>query len=173
VFSACSWPPSAVKTSKNQVLIPTFIPQLLQSSARELRPLLVSIWAKILSVDPSCQTDLIRDSSHKYFLQVLQDECMMPNHRTWAAFILATIVHDFPQGQQEAEQGNLVSICIEHLDSRDPVLRQWLAIALGRVWDKFEKARWRGARDNAHVHLFDLLKVTFSVCLSVVFSVSI
>ena len=62
------------------------------------RPLLVSIWAKILAVDSSCQTDLIRDSSHKYFLSVLQDDCMMPNHRTWAAFILASIVHNYKQG---------------------------------------------------------------------------
>ena len=32
-------------------------------SARELRPLLVFIWAKILAVDPSCQHDLVRDSA--------------------------------------------------------------------------------------------------------------
>ena len=63
------------------------------------RPLLVSIWAKILAVDTSCQTDLIRDSSHKYFLSVLQDDCMMPSHRTWAAFILASIVHNYKQGK--------------------------------------------------------------------------
>ena len=44
-------------------------------SARELRPLLVFIWAKILAVDPSCQHDLVRDQSHKYFLTVLQVYC--------------------------------------------------------------------------------------------------
>ena len=134
-----------------------YVLKLLQSSARELRPLLVSIWAKILAVDSSCNQELVRDASHKYFLQVLQDECMMPHHRTLSAFILATIVHNFALGQQEAEQGNLVPICIEHLESEDPILRQWLVIALGRTWDKFEKARWRGARDNAHGHLFELL----------------
>jgi hypothetical protein len=37
-------------------------------------------------------------------------------------------------------------------------LRQWLAIALGRVWDAYEPARWRGARNNAHEKLFELLK---------------
>ena len=153
-----------------------YVLKLLQSSARELRPLLVSIWAKILAVDSSCNQELVRDASHKYFLQVgnglkvincsstlpsrqvLQDECMMPHHRTLSAFILATIVHNFPLGQQEAEQGNLVPICIEHLESEDPILRQWLVIALGRTWDRFEKARWRGARDNAHGHLFELLR---------------
>ena len=47
---------------------------------------------------------------------------------------------------------------MEHLDDNEPVLRQWLAIALGRVWDSYEPARWRGARNNAHEKLFELLK---------------
>ena len=45
--------------------------KLLQSSVRELRPLLVFIWAKILAVDSSCQQDLVRDQSHKYSLTML------------------------------------------------------------------------------------------------------
>ncbi len=61
--------PWAVNLALSVGIFP-YVLRLLQSSARELRPLLVSIWAKILSVDPSCQTDLVRDSSHKYFLQV-------------------------------------------------------------------------------------------------------
>ena len=97
--------PWAVNLALSVGIFP-YVLKLLQASARELRPLLVSIWAKILSVDTSCQTDLIRDASHRYFLSVLQDDVMMPNHRTWAAFILASIVHNFRQGQQEAEQVN-------------------------------------------------------------------
>lgn len=86
-----------------------YVLKLLQSSARELRPLLVLIWAKIMVVDnvswlltcfiialyrvllfvyfvcvitwfyyelfhfQSCQMDLIKDGSHKYFLLVLTD----------------------------------------------------------------------------------------------------
>lgn len=149
--------PWAVNLALSVGIFP-YVLKLLQASARELRPLLVSIWAKILSVDTSCQADLIRDTSHNYFLSVLQDDCMMPNHRTWAAFILASIVHNFRQGQKEAEQGNLIAICLEHLSDPEPVLRQWLAIAVGRVWDHYEPARWRGARDNAPEKLYELLK---------------
>ena len=149
--------PWAVNLALSVGIFP-YVLKLLQASARELRPLLVSIWAKILSVDTSCQTDLIRDASHRYFLSVLQDDCMMPNHRTWAAFILASIVHNFRQGQQEAEQANLIAICLEHLNDKEPVLRQWTTIALGRVWDNYEPGRWRGARDNAPEKLFELLK---------------
>ena len=149
--------PWAVNLALSVGIFP-YVLKLLQASARELRPLLVSIWAKILSVDTSCQTDLIRDASHRYFLSVLQDDVMMPNHRTWAAFILASIVHNFRQGQQEAEQANLIAICLEHLSDPEPVLRQWTTIALGRVWDNYEPGRWRGARDNAPEKLFELLK---------------
>ena len=83
---------------------------------------------------------------------------MMPIHRTWAAFILASIVHNFRQGQQEAEQANLIAICLEHLNDPQALLRQWTTIALGRVWDNYEPGRWRGARDNAPEKLFELLK---------------
>ena len=61
---------------------------------------------------------------------------MHTRHRTWSAFILATIVHKYQQGQELAEQSNLISVCLEYLDNKEPLLRQWLAICLGRVWDK-------------------------------------
>ena len=69
------------------------------------------------------------------------------------------IIYDVPfSGQKEADTGNLISIALEHVDDPDPVLRQWLAIALGRVWDRYEPARWKGARNNAHEKLYELLK---------------
>ncbi|CAB4064402.1 RAPTOR [Lepeophtheirus salmonis] len=138
-----------------------YVLRLLQSSARELRPLLVSIWTKILAVDSSCQADLARENCHNYFLLVLKDPIMMPEHRTGAAFVLASMVYNYKIGQRQAEHGNLISICLEQLDDHEPVLRQWLAIALGRVWDNHEPAKWRGARDNVHERLYELLNDPF------------
>jgi regulator-associated protein of mTOR len=63
--------PWAVNLALSVGIFP-YVLKLLQSAARELRPLLVSIWAKILAVDTSCQNDLVRDASHKYFINVLQ-----------------------------------------------------------------------------------------------------
>jgi len=123
----------------------------------ELRPVLVFLWAKILAVDGSCQQDLVREQSHKYFLAVLQDAAMLPDHKTWSVFVLSSIVHGYKPGQDEAKDGNLITLCLNELDDQDPVLRQWLAICLGRIWDKHEDARWRGARDNAPEQLFNLL----------------
>lgn len=82
--------PWAVNLALSVGIFP-YVLKLLQSSAKELRPLLVFIWSKILAVDnvivlmlkenlhfnffffQTCQSDLVRDGGHKYFLSVLQD----------------------------------------------------------------------------------------------------
>ncbi|KAI5277304.1 regulatory-associated protein of mTOR isoform X2 [Manis pentadactyla] len=148
--------PWAVSLALSVGIFP-YVLKLLQSSARELRPLLVFIWAKILAVDSSCQADLVKDNGHKYFLSVLADPYMPAEHRTMTAFILAVIVNGYTTGQEACLQGNLVAICLEQLDDPHPLLRQWVAICLGRIWQNFDSARWCGVRDSAHEKLCSLL----------------
>lgn len=148
--------PWAVSLALSVGIFP-YVLKLLQSSARELRPLLVFIWAKILSVDSSCQTDLVKDNGHKYFLSVLADPYMPAEHRTMAAFVLAMIVNDYKNGQDAALQGNVIATCLEQLSDPSPSLRQWLALCLGKVWSNFDNARWCGVRDRAHEKLSVLL----------------
>lgn len=84
--------------------------------------------------------------------------CFQSEHRTMAAFVLACIVQNYVAGQEAALQGSLVSICLEQLNDSNPLLRQWLAICLGRLWCNYDKARWCGVRDTAHEKLYILLK---------------
>ncbi|KAK5640922.1 hypothetical protein RI129_009469 [Pyrocoelia pectoralis] len=149
--------PWAVNLALSVGIFP-YVLKLLQSCAKELRPLLVFIWAKILAVDNTCQADLVRDKGHNYFLSVLQDPTVLSEYRTQAAFVLACIVHDFRDGQEAARQGSLVSICLEQLSDPSPSLRQWVAICLARLWDHYDKARWTGVRDIAHEKLYILLQ---------------
>ncbi|XP_033630484.1 regulatory-associated protein of mTOR-like isoform X1 [Asterias rubens] len=148
--------PWAVSLALSVGIFP-YVLKLLQSSARELRPLLVFIWAKILAVDRSCKADLVKDNGHKYFLSVLADPYMPAEHRTMAAFVLAMIVEDYQNGQEAALQGNVIAICLEQLHDQHPLLRQWLALCLARVWTSFDSARWCGVRDSAHEKLYQLL----------------
>lgn len=83
---------------------------------------------------------------------------LQSEHRTLSAFVLASIVHEYPAGQKAALQGSLVSICLDQLTDPSPRLRQWLAICLARLWDNHEKARWTGVRDIAHEKLYTLLQ---------------
>lgn len=155
--------PWAVNLALSVGIFP-YVLKLLQSSAKELRPLLVFIWAKILAVDvtndsfQTCQVDLIRDQGHKYFLAILQDPTVSGECRTLSAFVLACIVHNFPHGQANAQQGSLVSNCLVQLYDNNWVLRQWLALCLGQLWQNYDKARWSGVRDLAHEKLYPLLK---------------
>ncbi|NWQ63746.1 RPTOR protein, partial [Neopipo cinnamomea] len=148
--------PWAVSLALSVGIFP-YVLKLLQSSARELRPLLVFIWAKILAVDSSCQADLVKDNGHKYFLSVLADPYMPAEHRTMTAFILAVIVNNYNTGQEACLQGNLIAICLEQLNDPHPLLRHWVAICLGRIWQNFDSARWCGVRDSAHEKLYSLL----------------
>uniref|UniRef100_A0A8C2WQG3 Regulatory-associated protein of mTOR n=1 Tax=Cyclopterus lumpus TaxID=8103 RepID=A0A8C2WQG3_CYCLU len=148
--------PWAVSLALSVGIFP-YVLKLLQSSARELRPLLVFIWAKILAVDSSCQADLVKDNGHKYFLSVLADSYMPAEHRTMAVFILAVIVNSYNTGQEACLQGNLIANCLEQLSDPHPLLRQWVAICLGRIWQNFDPARWCGVRDSAHEKLYSLL----------------
>jgi regulatory associated protein of mTOR len=48
-----------------------YVLKLLQSQAIELKPVMVFIWARILAVDQSCQTDLLKDNGYQYFIAIL------------------------------------------------------------------------------------------------------
>ena len=135
-----------------------YVLKLLQSSARELRPLLVFIWAKILAVEGSCQTDLVKDNGHKYFINLLSDTHIPSDFKGMAAFVLAMIVRNYSVGQEAAFQGNLIATCLEQLSDPYPLLRKWCCICLGLVWEKFDNAYWRGVRDLAHEKLLELLQ---------------
>lgn len=105
--------------------------------------------------------DIVRESVDSYFLNALQDTTIVFNQfdcRTFAAFVLASIVYKFEQGQANALKGQLVSICLEQINDPNPILRKWFAICLGNLWQNFEDARWSGARDLAYEKLYTLLK---------------
>ncbi|XP_021951380.1 regulatory-associated protein of mTOR isoform X2 [Folsomia candida] len=135
-----------------------YVLKLLQSSAKELRPLLVFIWAKILAVDHTCQSDLVRDGSHKYFIAMIGDTTLPFEHRTMAIFVLANIVRNFRSGQQAVLQANAIAVCLEALDESDAELRRWVCICLGLTWAEFPSARWCGVRDSAHEKIYNILE---------------
>lgn len=148
--------PGAVNSALSVGIFP-YVLKLLQSKGREVRPFLLSIWAKILAFDRRCQVDLVRDHNHRYFLTILSDNSYDAHYRTMAAFVMSCIVRDFRFGQELAYQASLIAHCLEQLDDPDAMLRKWLAICLGLSWDNFEDARWCGVRSCAHEKLYSLL----------------
>ncbi|KAL2912002.1 Target of rapamycin complex 1 subunit kog1, partial [Polyrhizophydium stewartii] len=141
-----------------------YVLRLLQSPAAELKPVLVFIWAKILAVDPTCQSDLIKDNGYTYFINILSSDITnMPpmsnlsEHRAMCAFILAVFCHNYRLGQQACLKMDLLQVLLPHLDDRDPLLRQWACICLTELWRNYPDAKFIAIKRGAHERLIDLL----------------
>ena len=132
-----------------------YVLKLLQSQATELKPVMVFIWARILAVDQSCQTDLLKDNGYQYFIGILSPQTMLHvtnsgEHRAMCAFIVAMFCKDFPQGQVVSSSPELVDSLLFHIgDDENPLLRQWSCLCLSMLWINFPEAKWVGIRASA------------------------
>lgn len=140
-----------------------YVLKLLQSAAAELKPVMVFIWARILAVDSSCQSDLLKDNGYQYFIQILSPSSGIPvgnvsEHRAMCAFILSMFCKDFHQGQNVCMNPGVMNACLAHLgESDNPLLRQWACLCISQLWNDFPDAKWQGIRDGAHLRLCDLV----------------
>lgn len=141
-----------------------YVLKLLQSAAVELKPVMVFIWARLIAVDISCQSDLIKDSGYSYFAQILKPSEVLPvvdgdEHKAMCAFILAMLCKDYKNGQMVCNQTEIMTYCLEHLKNQEnPLLRQWACLCLSQLWHGLPEAKWRGIRENAYVKLATLRK---------------
>ena len=97
----------------------SYTSKFLQAAGQDLWPVLIFIWARILAVDSSVQTDLYNTQCYKYFSNVLRikNEGNLPNgseHKAMCSFILASISRDFPHGQAACW-----GFCYDRLDDPD------------------------------------------------------
>ncbi|KAL6040813.1 regulatory-associated protein of TOR 1 [Balamuthia mandrillaris] len=148
--------PWAVNLALSVGIFP-YVLKLLQSPAVELRQTLVFIWAKILALDKSCQLDLVKDNGHNYFISVLDASNVSSELRTMAAFVLTVITDNCRPGQSACLSGNLIPICLAHLPDADPLLRRWLCLCLGKLWQQYDEAKRVAIKENAHKRLCALL----------------
>eukprot|EP00252_Welwitschia_mirabilis_P005146 TRINITY_DN15582_c0_g2_i1.p1 TRINITY_DN15582_c0_g2~~TRINITY_DN15582_c0_g2_i1.p1 ORF type:complete len:1293 (+),score=268.23 TRINITY_DN15582_c0_g2_i1:213-3881(+) len=133
-----------------------YVLKLLQTTATELRQILVFIWTKILALDKSCQVDLVKDGGHQYFIRFLDSTDVYPEQRAMAAFVLAVIVDGHRRGQEACLQSNLIDVCLRHIQigsssevQAEPLLLQWLCLCLGKLWEGFPQAQFLGLQVNA------------------------
>ncbi|KAL5709830.1 Regulatory-associated protein of TOR 1 [Ranunculus cassubicifolius] len=133
-----------------------YVLKLLQTSAMEVRQILVFIWTKILALDKSCQVDLVKDGGHIYFIRFLDSMDAYPEQRAMAAFVLAVIVDGHRRGQEACVSADLIHVCLKHLQlanphdaQTEPLLLQWLSLCLGKLWEDFPEAQMIGLRADA------------------------
>jgi regulator-associated protein of mTOR len=148
-----------------------YVLKLLQSPAVELREVLIFIWAKILAVDRSCRTDLVKENGQSYFISILNNHTIPAIQRTQTAFILSVICQNDarqndsrPGGPITASQGQtvclhakLIQICLSQLSDPDPSLRRWVVFCLAKLWENYEDAKDVAVAEKAHEKLCSLL----------------
>jgi regulator-associated protein of mTOR len=84
-------------------------------------------------------------------------ESIDSEQRTMAAFVLSVIANNCRPGQSACLSGNLLGICLARLNDPDPMLRKWLVLCMGKLWESFEEAKWAAVRESAHERLCTLL----------------
>ena len=139
-----------------------YVVKLLQSAAQELKPVMIFIWARIMAVDYTVQSDLLKDNGIHYFISIINPSAGIAvvdagEHRAMCSFIVAIFCRNYPQGQNLCRSHELVEACLRNaVESDNPLLRQWSCLCLSSLWFDFPDAKWMGIRCAAHVKLCDL-----------------
>ena len=125
-----------------------YVLKLLQTTAPDLRQILVFIWTKILALDASCQADLVKDGGHAYFARFLDAPDTPSEERAMAAFVLAAVCDGHPKGQAACAASGVAKICLARLapaasvgPSGSPLLVRWLCLCLGKLWENARDAQ--------------------------------
>ncbi|KAL4808806.1 raptor N-terminal caspase like domain-containing protein [Aspergillus unguis] len=139
-----------------------YVVKLLQSAAQELKPVMVFIWARIMAVDHTVQSDLLKDNGIHYFISILNPTSPIPvgnasEHRAMCAFIVSIFCKNYTQGQNVCLSSELFESCLMHLmDVENPLLRQWVCLCISMLWSDFPEAKWMGIRCAAPARLCEL-----------------
>ncbi|KAK9463661.1 raptor N-terminal caspase like domain-containing protein [Lipomyces oligophaga] len=143
-----------------------YVLKLLQSPAQELRPVLVFIWARIMSVDyRNIQQELLKDNSCSYFIQILTSkEGLMTDldnvgeHHAMCAFIIALFCRGNKAAQRACMGPDVLQACLHHIqDPNSALLRQWACLCISQLWETNPEAKWMGVREDAPAKLAVLL----------------
>ncbi|CCH59304.1 hypothetical protein TBLA_0B04680 [Henningerozyma blattae CBS 6284] len=178
--------PWAVYLSLSIGIFP-YVLKLLQSPAPELKPILVFIWARIMSIDyANIQSELLKEKGYAYFISILVPEWGLggsnnlgrnngsslslnsgtmintprnkyaspiaansssphipglyhsndttDEQKAMAVFILSAFIRDFPSGQKQCFNLDLVNRLRYYIENSEvPLLRQWSVILLGQL----------------------------------------
>ena len=139
-----------------------YVVKLLQAASLELKPVMVFIWARIMAVDHTVQSDLLKDNGIHYFISIMSPHSDIPvgnasEHRAMCAFIVATFCNGYPQGQTVCLLPELINACLMNMkEPENPLLRQWSCLCLSMLWCDYSEAKWLGIKYGAHLQICDL-----------------
>ncbi|EPZ34714.1 Regulatory associated protein of TOR domain-containing protein [Rozella allomycis CSF55] len=137
--------PWAVREALSVGIFPYTL-KLLQSPAVELKEVLVYIWCKIICVDLSVQSDLLKDSAFMYFVNILKNVEEPLDRRKMCLLILTLFCKDHPAGQE--------AICGVEMELESDCLRQWQCVFKGILIKNNQLLKLEFLKDYEKMHLW-------------------
>ncbi|EGG06627.1 uncharacterized protein MELLADRAFT_36026 [Melampsora larici-populina 98AG31] len=144
-----------------------YVLKLLQAPAAELRPVLIFIWARILTVYPEGRMELFRPAPVEYFVRLLAPHTpeLLPvanvvDHKAMCAFILSIGCKNLPAHANRLLNLGVLEILVHRLPELVASQRQWYLILLAHLWEQSGAAKGRAIRMGVHTVVSELLTDT-------------
>lgn len=152
-----------------------YVLKLLQAPAAELRPVLIFIWARILTVYPEGRIELFRPGPGRphappdaapveYFVRLLAPHTpeLLPvanvvDHKAMCAFILSIGCKNLPAHATRLLQLGVPEIVVHRLPELVAAQRQWYLILLAHIWEQSGAAKGRAIRMGVNTLLSEML----------------
>ncbi|KAI7963612.1 hypothetical protein MJO29_004039 [Puccinia striiformis f. sp. tritici] len=158
-----------------------YVLKLLQAPAADLKPVLIFIWARILTVYPEGRIDLMRSSSRplnlrsdgsssaggggpiEYFIKVMTPNSIelpivnVVDHKAMCAFILSITCKNSRINSELMMQYGVLEIIMYRIKELVPWQRQWYLILLAHMWEESDLVKGRAIKLGINTTLSDLL----------------
>jgi hypothetical protein len=149
-----------------------YVLKLLQAPAADLKPVLIFIWARILTVYPEGRQDLMRCASRplarpegpiEYFIKIMAPNSMelpivnVVDHKAMCAFILSITCKNSRANSHAMMQFGVLEIIMHRIKELVPWQRQWYLILLAHMWEESDVVKGRAIKMGINTILSDLL----------------
>ncbi|WAR53997.1 hypothetical protein PtB15_3B507 [Puccinia triticina] len=149
-----------------------YVLKLLQAPAADLKPVLIFIWARILTVYPEGRQDLMKCASRplarpegpiEYFIKIMAPNSMelpivnVVDHKAMCAFILSITCKNSRANSHAMMQFGVLEIITHRIKELVPWQRQWYLILLAHMWEESDAVKGRAIKMGINTILSDLL----------------
>lgn len=112
-----------------------YVLRLLQSQSADMRQDLVFIWSKILALDDSCRSDLVKEKGEEYFVRFLmpgrgEERDPKPVYLAVAMFVLSVLARDYAD---RCRAVGTLEACYTRLSHESSFVRRWACLCLTEI----------------------------------------
>ncbi|PLW35392.1 hypothetical protein PCANC_18310 [Puccinia coronata f. sp. avenae] len=149
-----------------------YVLKLLQAPGTDLKPALIFIWARILTLYPEGRQDLMRCASRPsarpegpihFFIKIMApNSVQLPivnvgDHQAMCAFIVSITCKNSPANSHALMRFGVLEIIVHRIKELVPWRRQWYLILLAHMWEESDVVKGRAIKMGINTILSNLL----------------